>query len=71
VLPFEFEDYWLPFLRGQGPAPAYVATLAPQARALLRAALERTLSPGLDGRMPPAGPGVGRSREGPGAPAVV
>jgi SAM-dependent methyltransferase len=54
VVPLEFEDfadYWLPFLGGQGPAPAYVATLAPQARALLRAALERTLSPGLDGRI--------------------
>jgi hypothetical protein len=31
-----FEDYWQPFLGGQGPAPSYVASLDPAARARLR-----------------------------------
>jgi SAM-dependent methyltransferase len=35
--PFEsFEDYWQPFLGGQGPAPAYTLSLEPSARARLR-----------------------------------
>jgi SAM-dependent methyltransferase len=31
-----FEDFWLPFLRGTGPAPAYVASLPPEHRERLR-----------------------------------
>ena len=35
--PFEnFEDYWQPFLGGQGPAPAYAMSLEEPARARLR-----------------------------------
>ncbi|MDI3407391.1 class I SAM-dependent methyltransferase [Streptomyces cavernicola] len=34
-----FPDLWEPFLAGQGPAPGYVAALAPAARDRLRAAL--------------------------------
>jgi SAM-dependent methyltransferase len=38
-----FEDYWSPFLEGQGPAGAYVATLAPDERDALRLRLRRRL----------------------------
>jgi hypothetical protein len=31
-----FDDYWQPFLGGQGPAPAYVVSLSESARARLR-----------------------------------
>ncbi len=45
-----FADYWLPFLGGQGPAGAYVAGLAPDARAALGDRLrERLLGTGDDG----------------------
>jgi SAM-dependent methyltransferase len=32
----DFDDYWSPFLGGQGPAPGYVMSLSPQRRAALR-----------------------------------
>ena len=32
----DFEDYWTPFLSGQGPAPGYVASLYPDQRIQLR-----------------------------------
>ena len=38
-----FHDYWEPFLRGTGPAPAFVASLAPPARDELRERLRRRL----------------------------
>jgi len=38
-----FEDYWSPFLEGQGPAGAYVAALAPGDRDELRRRLHRRL----------------------------
>jgi len=44
-----FDDYWEPFLRGTGPAPAFVASLEPQARDELRERLRRRLRPGADG----------------------
>jgi SAM-dependent methyltransferase len=47
-----FDDYWMPFLRGTGPAPAYVASLDPRNRELLRARLERRLRARSDGRIP-------------------
>ena len=47
-----FDDYWLPFLRGTGPAPSYVASLNPADRELLRERLERRLPAGSDGRIP-------------------
>ena len=45
----DFDDYWLPFLGGQGPAAGYVASLDEAARDDLRAALERELAAGADG----------------------
>ena len=47
-----FDDYWMPFLRGTGPAPGYVASLDPIGRDLLRGRLERRLQTGSDGRIP-------------------
>lgn len=38
-----FQDYWAPFLDGQGPAGAYVATLAAAEREQLRLKLRRRL----------------------------
>ena len=32
----DFDDYWSPFLGGQGPAPTYCATLADEKRTALR-----------------------------------
>ncbi|TXL68911.1 class I SAM-dependent methyltransferase [Zeimonas arvi] len=45
----DFEDYWRPFLGGQGPAPAYVASLPEDRRATLRTALESALRPASGG----------------------
>lgn len=39
----DFDDYWQPFTLGAGPAPGYVASLAPDAREALRQRLEQTL----------------------------
>ncbi len=44
-----FDDYWLPFLGGQGPAPGYIATLDDQHREALRRRLFETHLPGGDG----------------------
>jgi hypothetical protein len=44
-----FEDYWTPFLGGQGPAPTYCAKLSETARAKLRTRLENTLPAQTDG----------------------
>jgi hypothetical protein len=45
----DFDDYWTPFLGGQGPAPGYCMTLAPERRAALREELRRRLPAGADG----------------------
>jgi SAM-dependent methyltransferase len=45
----DFEDYWTPFLGGQGPAPAYAASLASDARETLRAHRRSTLPVEADG----------------------
>jgi SAM-dependent methyltransferase len=45
----DFDDYWLPFLGGQGPAPNYVAGLSQDAREGLRARLQATLPTEPDG----------------------
>lgn len=42
----DFDDYWTPFLGGQGPAPAYCAALPETARERLRAALHAELGDG-------------------------
>ena len=39
----DFDDYWLPFLGGQGPAPAYAMSLDDAARTRLRERLRATL----------------------------
>jgi SAM-dependent methyltransferase len=38
-----FDDYWSPFLGGQGPAPSYVRSLSESDRGRLREALEQRL----------------------------
>jgi len=47
-----FDDYWMPFLRGTGPAPSYVRSMDPHNRELLRERLVRRLPAGSDGRIP-------------------
>jgi trans-aconitate methyltransferase len=47
-----FDDYWEPFLGGQGPAPGYVASLTEPARAALREALRAALPVVADGTIP-------------------
>lgn len=44
-----FDDYWSPFLGGQGPAPGYVAQLPPPARAALAAHLRAALPIAAEG----------------------
>lgn len=49
-LPYrDFDDYWLPFLDGPGPAPGYVKMLAPEQQAALAARLRETLPVAADG----------------------
>lgn len=43
-----FDDYWAPFLGGQGPAPGYLATLDDQRRDNLRQRMESDMSFPLD-----------------------
>lgn len=45
----DFADLWDPFLAGQGPAPGYVASLAPTARDRLREALRERVPVHPDG----------------------
>jgi SAM-dependent methyltransferase len=45
----DFDDYWTPFLGGQGPAPSYVATLSEASRDRLRARLRASLPTEEDG----------------------
>jgi SAM-dependent methyltransferase len=47
-----FEDYWRPFLGGQGPAPVYVQSLSEDARADLREKLRQRLPVQPDGTIP-------------------
>lgn len=44
-----FDDYWQPFLGGQGPAPAYAMSLDEAARARLRALIRERLPVATDG----------------------
>lgn len=46
---FDFDDYWTPFLGGQGPAPGYVATLGDDARQAVQDALRESLPIAADG----------------------
>ncbi len=45
----DFDDYWTPFLGGQGPAPAYAMSLDDAARERLRTALHARLPRQPDG----------------------
>lgn len=45
----DFDDYWQPFLGGQGSAPSYVATLGEAQRTKLRGRLRDTLPTAADG----------------------
>ena len=45
----DFDDYWSPFLGGQGPAAAYVKSLTESQQAALRDRLRREVDPGGDG----------------------
>ena len=47
-----FEDYWKPFLGGQGPAPAYAMSLDEGARARLRDRVRERLPARPDGSIP-------------------
>jgi SAM-dependent methyltransferase len=48
----DFDDYWSPFLRGTGPAPAYVASLDDDRREALRSAVLEHLPVDSDGSIP-------------------
>ena len=45
----DFEDYWAPFLGGQGPAPGYAMALDPGRRAALRERIRERLTFRADG----------------------
>jgi SAM-dependent methyltransferase len=48
----DFDDYWTPFLGGQGPAPGYVMALDEAQRAALREELRARLPVAADGSIP-------------------
>jgi hypothetical protein len=48
----DFDDYWSPFLGGQGPAPSYVMALSAERRAVLRERLRASVPYALDGSIP-------------------
>jgi len=48
----DFDDYWKPFLGGQGPAPGYVLSLPEQDRRALRERLRISLPTDPDGSIP-------------------
>ncbi|KAB2344534.1 class I SAM-dependent methyltransferase [Actinomadura rudentiformis] len=48
----DFDDYWNPFLGGQGPAPGWVMSLAGERRDALRDLLHARLPRGQDGSIP-------------------
>lgn len=45
----DFDDYWLPFLGGEGPAPGYATALSEERRAALRQRLRASLPIATDG----------------------
>ena len=47
----DFEDYWSPFLGGQGPAPGYCMSLPEPARIALRERIRSSLSADADGKI--------------------
>jgi hypothetical protein len=47
----DFDDFWSPFLGGQGPAPGYCLSLTEERRARLRDRLRNVLPTQPDGRI--------------------
>jgi hypothetical protein len=45
----DFDDYWSPFLGGQGPAPRYAMSLSEERRVALRERLRASLPTEPDG----------------------
>ena len=45
----DFDDYWNPFLGGQGPAPSYAVSLSEERRQALRELLRSCLPQSADG----------------------
>jgi SAM-dependent methyltransferase len=48
----DFDDYWTPFLGGQGPAPGYAMSLSEERRTALRERIRASLPFALDGSIP-------------------
>jgi SAM-dependent methyltransferase len=48
----DFDDYWQPFLGGQGPAPAYAMSLDETARARLRRRIRERVPTEANGSIP-------------------
>lgn len=48
----DFDDYWTPFLGGQGPAPGYAMSLTEERRSALREELRTRLPSTSDGSIP-------------------
>ena len=48
----DFEDYWSPFLGGQGPAPSYAMSLSEERRAELRERIRVSLPSDVEGGIP-------------------
>lgn len=48
----DFDDYWSPFLGGQGPAPSYAMSLNEERRTALRERIRASLPFALDGSIP-------------------
>ena len=48
----DFDDYWSPFLGGQGPAPSYAMSLGEQRRAELRERIRASLPTDPEGGIP-------------------
>jgi hypothetical protein len=45
----DFDDYWQPFLSGDGPAPSYAMSLSEERRSALRECIRGSLPMGADG----------------------
>jgi SAM-dependent methyltransferase len=48
----DFDDFWTPFLGGQGPAPGYTMSLSEERRAQLRERIYNSLPFAVDGSIP-------------------
>jgi SAM-dependent methyltransferase len=48
----DFDDYWLPFLGGQGPAPGYAMSLSEERRTVLIERIRAALPFAIDGSIP-------------------